>query len=101
MQIDIPTALALTNLVAVIVSAAVTFTKLGGRVDILAQRLSMLENDFTASADVKADKRLALIEQRQGTHGEMLATLQSKTERLARGEGWVTAPRHSIDGEYS
>lgn len=88
---------ALLNALVLLIGFTVAFTRIGGRLDLLTQRLGAVEFIVASAQDVNS--RLAVIETRQGTHGQMIAGVQGKVEELAHGHGWVQRPS-GIDREY-
>jgi hypothetical protein len=89
---------AILNAVALLVGIVVAFTRIGGRIDLLAMRLGSLEEKITAHSD--HDKRLAIVEERQVSHGTNLTTVQRDISDLRRGKGFVSGNRPGVDGEY-
>lgn len=89
----------LFNLVAYVVTIAIAFSKLGGRMDVIVNRLEMVEGDVKSLA--ATDRRLAVIEERQSAHARMITNVQEDIQSLRKGEGFISAHRRGIDGEYS
>lgn len=90
---------ALVNALVFIVGFSVAFTKIGGRIDLLAQRLGAVEATLVHQRDVT--ERLGIIETRLGTHGQLIAASQTEILDLRRGRGFIS-PRSDggINGEY-
>jgi hypothetical protein len=81
-----------------LVGFAVAFTKIGGRIDLLAQRLKTVEEAIKKLSD--NDTRVAILEERVTNHGKMIATNQLIIEDLRRGKGFIAGNRQSVDGGY-
>lgn len=90
---------AVLNAAVLLVGFVVAFTRIGGRIDLLAQRLSAVEEALKANRDVS--ERVAIIETRQATHGQMIAGIQTEVQELRHGRGFVQQRSFGgIDGEY-
>lgn len=89
---------ALLNAGVLLVGFVVAFTRIGGRIDLLAQRMEAVEKSLDASSD--AHHRLATLEERLTNHVQMLTIAQRDISDLRRGAGFITAARHHVDGEY-
>ena len=89
---------AILNAGVLLVGFVVAFTRIGGRIDLLAQRLEAVEKKIDASSDV--GKRVAILEERVTNHVTMLTTAQRDISDLRHGQGFITSHRKSIDGEY-
>ena len=89
---------ALINAAVLFVGFVVAFTRIGGRIDLLAQRLKAVEEAVKESSDI--DKRLATLEERVTNHVHMLTIAQADISDLRRGKGFITSHRQSVDGEY-
>lgn len=90
---------AILNAFVLVVGFTIAFTKLGGRIDVLNQRLTAVENYMKESRDYSA--RIAVIETRQATHGQFIAMVQQEMRDLKRGEGFIRdRASGGIDGEY-
>lgn len=78
----------------------VAFTRIGGRIDLLSQRLAAVEETLKNNRDV--NERLAIIETRQATHGNLIVNLQNDQQDLKRGRGFITdrSPSGGINGEW-
>lgn len=89
-----------------IISFAVAFTKLGGRIDILAHRVKSVEDtlkthseSFKGYSDVST--RVAIIETRQATHGQLIANTQTEIQDIRHGRGFIQhRSQGGLDGEY-
>ncbi len=86
---------ALINAVCIIAGLAVAFTKIGGRIDLLAQRVLAVETTLTHQRDTA--ERLGIIESRQITHGQLITAAQTDIGDLRRGRGFIQS---SLNGEY-
>jgi hypothetical protein len=89
----------LFNLAAYIVTIAIAFTKLGGRMDVIVTRLSSVESDVKNLS--ATDRRIAVIEERQGSHAKLINTALEDISSLRKGEGFITGHRTRVDGEYN
>jgi hypothetical protein len=112
MQID--TTINIGNvLVAIfaIISFAVAFTKLGGRIDLLktdvggridllGQRVQGVEERMKNQGDVST--RVAVLEVRQAADSKLIADLSGAVSDLRRGQGFIQASRKEggVDGEW-
>lgn len=90
---------AIINAAVLLVGFVVAFTRIGGRIDLLAQRLEAVEKKIDTAAD--HDKRVSILEERVTNHVTMLTTAQRDISDLRRGEGFIAGHRKSVDGEYS
>ena len=109
---------ALVNAAVLLIGFVVAFTRIGGRIDLLALRVQSLEKAVNNTEGI--DKRLATIEERVTNHVNLLVNFQadvssfrnhfnseltnlrSDINNLRRGDGWITGPRRpGVDGEYS
>jgi hypothetical protein len=92
MVLDLSVSLgALLNAAAIVVGFAIAFTRIGGRIDLLAQRLGSVED--TLKADRDKSERIAVIETLQATHAQMIASAQTEITDMKRGRGFVIGPR--------
>ena len=89
---------ALLNAVALLVGFVVAFTRIGGRIDLLSQRMVAVEE--TVKGARTSDTRLVILEERVTNHGTTIATAQRDISDLRHGKGWITDHRKGIDGEY-
>ncbi len=85
------------NAIVLLVGFVVAFTRIGGRIDLLAQRLKAVEEAIKEQSN--NNTRISILEERVTNHGKMIATNQAILEDLRRGEGFVRGHR-GIDGEY-
>lgn len=76
------------NAVVLLVGFAVAFTRIGGRIDLLAQRLVAVELAVKDSRDF--EKRLTINEERITNHGRQLTTISQDVSDLRRGDGFIT-----------
>ena len=81
-----------------IISFAIAFTKIGGRIDLLTQRVASMEETVKGHRDINT--RVAVIETRQASNTELIATLQKDVHDLRHGRGFVQNRPGGIDGEY-
>ena len=90
---------AILNAGVLLVGFVVAFTRIGGRIDLLTQRLASVEDNLRATRDVS--ERLAVIETRQATHGQLIALGQREVSELRHGRGFVQdRSQGGIDGQY-
>lgn len=91
---------ALLNAAVLFIGFIVAFTRIGGRIDLLAQRLTSVEEAMRSHRDL--NERLAIIETRQATHGQMIAAVQTTVDDLRRGRGFIQGGRQDggLSGEY-
>jgi hypothetical protein len=89
---------AVLNAVVLLIGFVGAFYRIGGRIDLLAQRMESVERSLENHAD--ADRRLTTLEERLTNHVQMLTIAQRDISDLRRGAGWITAHRKSVDGEY-
>jgi hypothetical protein len=89
----------LFNLAAYVVTIAIAFTKLGGRMDVIVTRLTSVEVDVRNLG--ATDRRLAVIEERQSSHDKQITTLLEDISQLRKGAGFITGHRTRVDGEYN
>lgn len=88
----------LFNLAAYVVTIAIAFTKLGGRMDVISTRLTNVEMDVRNLA--ATDRRIAVIEERQTSHARMITNSMEDIQSLRKGEGFISGHRSRVDGEY-
>jgi hypothetical protein len=89
---------AILNAGVLLVGFVVAFTRIGGRIDLLTQRVGSLEKKVEAAAD--ADRRLATLEERLTNHVKMLTIAQADISDLRHGAGFIAGHRSSVNGEY-
>lgn len=90
---------ALLNAAVLIIGFTIAFTRIGGRIDLLAQRVNVIEDMLKSQRDVS--ERLAIIETRQATHGTLIANVQTELQDVRRGRGFIRdRAAGGIDGEY-
>ncbi len=98
----IDTTLNLGNIITAIIAIvafAVAFTKLGGRIDLLTQRVKAVADALNSHGDIHT--RVAVLESQHATQGTLVANLQTEVADLRRGRGFVQHRSSSgIDGEY-
>jgi hypothetical protein len=90
---------AILNAVVLLVGFVGAFTRIGGRIDLLAQRLQSVEKKLDTAAD--HDKRVSILEERATNHAQMLTITQRDISDLRRGKGFITNNRTSVDGGHS
>ena len=91
---------AVLNAGVLLVGFVVAFTRIGGRIDLLALRLGAVEEAVNSAR--KTDSRIATIEERLSNHVTMLTTAQRDISDLRRGDGFIrNHSRTGIDGQYS
>jgi hypothetical protein len=88
---------AVLNAVVLLVGFVVAFTRIGGRIDLLAQRLKTVEEALKKLSD--DGTRIAILEERVTNHGKMLTSAQQAIEDLRKGVGFIKGHR-GVDGEY-
>lgn len=88
---------AVLNAIVLLVGFVVAFTRIGGRIDLLAQRLKTVEEALKRLSD--NNTRIAIMEERVTNHGKMITAVQSDIAELRRGTGFIKGHR-GIDGEY-
>lgn len=90
---------AILNAVVLLVGFVVAFTRIGGRIDLLAQRLQAVEDGLKDHRDI--DKRLTTIEERLTNHVTLLTTATRDISDLRRGQGFIQhRSQGGMDGEY-
>lgn len=87
---------AVINAFVLFIGFVVAFTRIGGRIDLLAQRLERVEKAVERLGD--NNTRIAILEERVTNHGKMIATNQAIIEDLRKGNGFISSPRQNIDG---
>ncbi|MDE2602690.1 MAG: hypothetical protein KGL62_10030 [Bradyrhizobium sp.] len=90
---------AVLNAGVLLVGFVVAFTRIGGRIDLLAQRLKAVEEALKQSSDI--DRRLATLEERVTNHVKLLTIAQQEISDMRHGKGFITGNRHGVNGEYS
>jgi hypothetical protein len=88
---------AVLNAIVLLVGFVVAFTRIGGRIDLLAQRLKAVEEAIKEQSN--NNTRISILEERVTNHGKMIAASQQDISDLRRGNGFVKGHR-GIDGEY-
>lgn len=88
---------AILNAIVLLVGFVVAFTRIGGRIDLLSQRLKAVEEAIKESSDNHT--RIAILETRVTNHGNMITAVQADISDLRRGVGFVKGHR-GVDGEY-
>lgn len=89
---------AILNATVLLLGFVVAFTRIGGRIDLLAQRLKAVEEAIKQQSN--NNTRIAIFEERVTNHGKMIAASQQDISDLRRGSGFIPAHRQSIDGEH-
>lgn len=84
---------ALLNAFVLLIGFVVAFTKLGGRLDLMSQRLTAVEEAIRSWRDVT--ERLAV-------HSQMIVGMQNDIRDMKHGRGFVQARSEGgLNGEYS
>lgn len=102
---------AVLNAAVLLVGFVVAFTRIGGRLDLINQRMDLSEQVQTnrleaIEASLKSaaedQRRLSTLEERLTNHVKMLTVLQRDVSDLRRGDGFIRSTRQQggIDGEY-
>jgi hypothetical protein len=89
---------AILNAAVLLVGFVGAFVRIGGRIDLLAQRLKSVEETLKDTRDF--EKRLTINEERITNHGRSITTVQQDISDLRRGEGFIKGNRSGVDGEY-
>lgn len=89
----------LINAAMLLIAVVAAFSRIGGRIDLLALRMRALEEVLNSNKDISS--RLIVVEERLNHYTNMMMTAQRDISDLRRGVGFVTRGRESIDGEYS
>ena len=89
---------AVLNAGVLLVGFVVAFTRIGGRIDLLAQRVGAMEETIKTSSGMAT--RVAIVETQQAAQASTIAAIQTELADLRRGKGFITSHRQSIDGEY-
>ncbi len=88
---------AVLNAGVLLVGFAVAFSRIGGRIDLLAQRLKAVEEAIKEQSN--NNTRISILEERVTNHGKMITAAQQDISDLRRGTGFIKGHR-GIDGEY-
>lgn len=101
---------ALLNAAILFTGFVVAFTRIGGRIDLLTQRVKGVEDILTLRMESVEEKiraqrdvseRLAVIETRQAADGHLIAGTQADIRDLKHGRGFIKSrPEPGLDGEY-
>lgn len=89
---------AVLNALVLLVGFVVAFTRIGGRIDLLAQRLKAVEDAIKEHSN--NNTRISILEERVTNHGKMIAASQQDISDLRRGSGFIAGPRQGVDGAY-
>ena len=89
---------AILNAAALLIGFVVAFTRIGGRLDLLALRLGAVEEAVKGSRTI--ENRTGILEERVTNHATIIATAQRDISDLRHGNGFITRERSSIIGEY-
>lgn len=93
---------ALLNALVLLIGFTVAFTKIGGRIDLLSLRLAAVEEAFNRQRG--ESERIAIMETRQVTHGQMIVAVQEDIRDMKRGRGFIQSrggdPDGGLDGQY-
>lgn len=83
---------AILNAVALIIGFSIAFTRIGGRIDLLSQRLGSVEEVVKSTTAIRSE--IAAMQER-------LTTAQRDITELRHGDGFITGhSRKGIDGQY-
>ena len=88
---------AIINAIVLLIGFSAAFTRIGGRIELLAQRLKSVEEAITKQSN--NDTRIAILEERVTNHGKMITASQSDISDLRKGIGFIKGHR-GVDGEY-
>lgn len=88
---------AILNALVLLVGFVVAFTRIGGRIDLLAQRIKAMEETLMDQRDLSA--RVAVVETTQAAQARTIASTLDDIRELRHGEGFVRGAR-GIDREY-
>jgi len=89
---------AILNAIVLLAGFVGAFSRIGGRIDLLAVRLSAVEEAIKLARTT--DSRLATMEERLTNHSAMLTIAQRDISDLRHGSGFITGHRQNVDGEY-
>lgn len=89
---------AILNAAVLLLGFVVAFARIGGRIDLLAQRLKAVEEAIKQQSN--NNTRIAILEERVTNHGKMIAASQQDISDLRRGSGFISVHRQSVDGEH-
>jgi len=90
---------ALLNAAVLLIGFVVAFTRIGGRIDLMAQRLTAVEIAIKSTQDI--DRRLTTIEERLTNHVTMLTSALRDISDLRRGRGFIqNRSDGGVNGEY-
>lgn len=80
---------AILNAAVLLVGFVVAFTRIGGRIDLLAQRLEAVE--IAVKEHRANDTRLSILEERVTNHSKMITAVQQDIADLRHGKGFISA----------
>src|SRR5687768_449529 len=89
---------AILQALSLLIGFVVFFTRIGGRLDLLTQRMQSVEDAIKDHRGL--EKRIIILEERATNQGKTITIIQSDVSGLKRGQGYITSHRTSIDGEY-
>jgi uncharacterized coiled-coil protein SlyX len=81
-----------------LIAFVVAFTRIGGRIDLLTQRMQSVEDAIKDHRGL--ERRIIVLEERATNQGKTITIIQSDVSGLKRGQGFITSHRTSLDGEY-
>jgi hypothetical protein len=90
---------ALLNAFVILVGFIIAFVRVGGRLDLLGQRIESLEKAVSNNTDLAA--RLARTEERQAANTRLISLVQLDLRDVKHGRGFVQNRNgEGINGEY-
>lgn len=89
---------AILNASVLLAGFIIAFTRIGGRIDLLALRLKAVEEAIKDQSD--NNTRISILEERVTNHGKLIATAQQDISDMRRGAGFISGPRQGVDGAY-
>lgn len=89
---------AILNASVLLAGFIIAFTRIGGRIDILALRLKAVEDAIKEQSNNST--RVSILEERVTNHGKTIAILQQDIADLRRGTGFIQGQRQGVDGAY-
>jgi hypothetical protein len=90
---------ALLNAFVILAGFIVAFVRVGGRLDLLSQRIQGLEHAVSNNTDLAA--RVARAEERQAANTKLISLLQEDLRDLKHGRGFIqNRGEGGLNGEY-
>lgn len=91
---------AILQAISLLIGFVVFFTRIGGRLDLITQRMQSVEDAIKDHRGL--EKRIIVLEERATNQSKTIAVIQTDIQGLRRGVGFITnRNRDTIDGEYS